>query len=371
MKDVPIILVGNTGDCPDIEYATGFKTVSAVVLIRAGKKNYMVVPGLEYTNALAKCRNTEVYTPESLGVPRHEKEKFGTAALMLLAKLRIRKAMVQPSFYHGIACLLQKKGIRLIITRKAIFPERAVKNAVEQKKIGEAQQAAVIAMRTAVEMIARSEPGAGRLLRFRGKHLTSELVKDVIRNVLIEHNCICRDLIVSCGTQTAIPHERGTGPLRVGEPVIMDIFPQNLDTGYWGDLTRTVVRGKASPVLERMYHAVKAAQNAALNVIRPGVSARSVHEAAVKEFERNGFRNQVLKGFPAGFIHGTGHGVGLAIHESPGIGFGSGRLKTGNVITVEPGLYYPDIGGVRIEDTVVVTPSGWRYLVPCEKRFEL
>jgi Xaa-Pro aminopeptidase len=151
----------------------------------------------------------------------------------------------------------------------------------------------------------------------------------------------------------------------------MDIFPQNMKTGYWGDLTRTVLRGKASPYHKKMYNAVKSAQAAALSALRPGVTGRSVHLAACRELERRGFPVMFPDDQRKGFRHGTGHGVGLCIHEPPGINMYCGRLKKGQVVTVEPGWYDPQVGGVRIEDTVVITAHGWKYLVPCEKRFEI
>jgi Xaa-Pro aminopeptidase len=152
----------------------------------------------------------------------------------------------------------------------------------------------------------------------------------------------------------------------------MDIFPQHLEHGYWGDLTRTVVRGKAPARLRRMYQAVRAAQAAALAAIRPGVKCATVHERAAAEMKRRGFATVMEGAEASGFIHGTGHGVGLSIHEEPALADGvDGRLRAGHVVTVEPGLYYPGFGGVRIEDTVVVTPGGWRYLAPCEKRLEV
>lgn len=370
MKTNAILLAGGANDCPDIEYASGFRAVDPVVFVRQGKNDFLVVPVLERAHAAGKSR-ARVFTPESLEIPAGERGRLSAWALAIVKKLGIRTVTAASTLYHGIAAVLAKNNVRIIVVKKPLFPERAVKSAAEIRKIADAQQAAVIAMRKAVELIAGTDIDSSGALRARGKVLTCEHVKTVIQEVLVAHNCICRDLIVSCGPRTAVPHERGTGPMRAGEPIIMDIFPQHLETGYWGDLTRTLVRGKASPVLERMYQAVKAAQTAALGILKAGINGSTVHREAVKEFEKRGFRNQVLKGMQAGFIHGTGHGVGLTIHESPALGFAPVRLRSGNVVTVEPGLYYPDIGGIRIEDTVVVTAGGWRYLVPCEKRFEV
>jgi Xaa-Pro aminopeptidase len=164
------------------------------------------------------------------------------------------------------------------------------------------------------------------------------------------------------------PHERGHGPLRAGQPIVIDIFPRHKVHGYWGDITRTVARGPVLPAVRRMYGAVKAAQQAALRRLKPGVSGVTVHQTVEQVLEERGFKTRVGDGVAEGFIHGTGHGVGLDIHEAPPLGKSKGRLRAGHVVTVEPGLYYPGLGGVRVEDTVVITRGGWRYLATCPKR---
>ncbi len=171
--------------------------------------------------------------------------------------------------------------------------------------------------------------------------------------------------------QVTDPHERGHGPLYAGQAIILDIFPRSEKTGYWGDLSRTVCRGSAAPGLKKLYNAVKAAQAAALRAVKPGVCADEVHSAAQAVFERRGYETKEVDGRHTGFIHGTGHGVGLDIHELPRVGISGEILEEGNIVTVEPGLYYPGLGGIRIEDTIAVTSKGWRYLAPCGKKFEL
>jgi len=283
----------------------------------------------------------------------------------------VRRVKVPGSFPHGVAVRLQRKGIRVDVAEKDLFPERAVKRPDELRKIKETQQAAVIAMRTAIETVAASEIDGRWFLVWKRKKLTAGDVRRIITRVLVEHDCLSTETIVAGGKQAVDPHERGEGPLRAHETIVNDIFPRHLTHGYWGDLTRTILKGEAPASLRTMYQAVKAAQTAALNRVRAGARGAAVHRAAVAEFERRGFKTVVADGKGSGFVHSTGHGVGLAIHEGPTVGPGPGRLKIGNVITIEPGLYYPGIGGIRIEDTIVVTRTGWRYLVPCEKQFEV
>jgi Xaa-Pro aminopeptidase len=283
----------------------------------------------------------------------------------------VQAVTVPGTFPLGAAERLRRGGVKLRVGADPLFPRRAVKRADELGRIRQAQQAAVIAMREAIERIRRAEPGRDGVLELEGATLTSERLRRGIHQRLLDLDCQARDTIVAGGPASADPHETGSGPLRAGEPVVLDIFPQHLDHGYWGDLTRTVVRGRAAPRLRRMYAAVKAAQAAALAAVRPGVCCATVHRAASRELDRRGFGSHIEDGRAVGFIHSTGHGVGLAIHEPPAVSLNRTRLRSGHVITVEPGLYYPDIGGIRIEDTIVVQPGGWQYLVPCEKRFEL
>lgn len=119
-----------------------------------------------------------------------------------------------------------------------------------------------------------------------------------------------------------------------------------------------------------MYETVLAAQKKAFGMVKPGVKAADVHNAICDLFEEHGY-DTYRSGSKAGFIHSTGHGVGLDIHELPSVGENEALLEAGNVITIEPGLYYPEIGGIRLEDMVLVTENGCQNLTGLEKRFVL
>ena len=179
--------------------------------------------------------------------------------------------------------------------------------------------------------------------------------------------------IIACGIQCAAPHNIGSGPVKAGEPVVADIFPRSDASGYWGDMTRTFLKGKAPKSLMRAYNAVKKASETAMSMIRAGVIAADVHTAASETMAELGFRTgRGRDGMPCGFIHGLGHGVGLEIHEGPRVSpLNRKPLRSGNVISVEPGLYYPEWGGIRLEDLVVVTKDGYRNFNSMEKEFEI
>jgi Xaa-Pro aminopeptidase len=365
-----VLLVGNAAACPDIEYASGFRPDDPVVFLQYKRHRTLLVGEIDAGRAERPGKQVEIVTPNSLGLAKRERKSLSTMALALLRRAGIKKVVVPPFFPYAVAKRLEKAGIKLSIDQE-VFPQRAVKTTEEIGMVRQSQQAAVIAMRAAVATISASSIERDGTLVLRGGALTSDNVRVVIRRTLFDHNCVARDIIVSNGRQSADPHEPGHGELLAHEPIIIDIFPQHTAHGYWGDITRTVVRGQPSRQLAKMYHAVKAAQAAALHEVRPGVSSSTVHKAAAAEIRRRGFLTRTKDGQAEGFIHTTGHGVGLEIHEAPSVGPIGSRLRCGNVITIEPGLYYPELGGVRLEDTIVVTSNGWRYLAPCEKRLEV
>jgi Xaa-Pro aminopeptidase len=192
------------------------------------------------------------------------------------------------------------------------------------------------------------------MLSYKGDVLTSERVRTEIHKRLIDFGCRGIDTIVSCAGDTAIPHVAGSGSLSAGQPIIIDIFPRNDATGYVSDMTRTVSKGEPEPAILEMYDAVRAAQDLAASLVAPGKTGPGIHQAVVNYFKDHGFESNTK-----GFIHNLGHGVGLAVHELPSVGPNGGDLTAGNVITLEPGLYYPGTGGVRLEDMGVVTDAGF------------
>jgi Xaa-Pro aminopeptidase len=230
---------------------------------------------------------------------------------------------------------------------------RSVKSPDEIKNIRQVQRSTERAMNAALSLLRKSKP-VGETLMYRDRPLTSEGVKATIQKELIGHGCIARDTIVSCGPETAIPHRAGKGPLRPDEPIVIDIYPQNEESGYFADMTRTVVKGEPSQEIADMFRAVCGAQAHAISCIRAGISGPDLQQEIVDLFKEQGYESNA-----EGFIHNLGHGIGLEVHEAPILGIGGGNLRAGNVITIEPGLYYPAYGGIRLEDMGVVTENGF------------
>lgn len=367
-----MVLIGGSADASDLRYATGYSGVDPSVFVGCGRSQVLVVPLLEKGRAIREAHaGIKVVTPNDLAIRKSERRRMSGWILAVLREHRCRTVTVSGVCPAGIVQRLQRRGVRVRIAKESLLPERAVKTAREVKSIQVAQTAAVAAMAAAVRFIADTRIAADGSLTHSGRRVTADDVRRVIDVALVERDCIGTGTIVACGRQGADPHERGSGPLKAHEPIVLDIFPQHRRSGYWGDLTRTVVRGKASPVVKRMFAAVRDAHRKAMNATRAGAPLRKVHGAAEETLRARGFVTSVKGHIPEGFVHSTGHGVGLDIHESPAVAALDGRLRAGNVVTIEPGLYYTKIGGMRIEDTVLVTRRGAGILARAPIRLEV
>jgi Xaa-Pro aminopeptidase len=227
-------------------------------------------------------------------------------------------------------------------------------------------------MGEAIRVLRSAKIGRDRRLTYRNAPLTSEKLRAAIDSAIVQEGGLASHTIVAGGKQGCDPHEPGHGPLRAHEPIILDIFPRSQATGYFGDITRTVVRGCASEAIRKLYDTVFQGQQAAFEKMRAGVPTADVHRTVQELFGRLGYKTGKHNGRMQGFFHGTGHGLGLEIHEVPRTGPNSpGVLKRGQVVTVEPGLYYPELGGVRLEDVALVTRRSPRNLTRFEKVFEI
>jgi Xaa-Pro aminopeptidase len=236
--------------------------------------------------------------------------------------------------------------------------QRRAKDEQEIEWLRKAQSVTEGAIRLACEMIANARANADGTLQTGGSELTSERVRSEVDIWLLRQGFVAMPSIIAGGPQGADCHDIGSGALRTGQPVIFDIFPKDRSTGYHGDCTRTVVHGEISDGLTAMHAAVVDAKRNATAVARAGVSGEEVHLAAIAQIRAHGFQ----VGIPddsepddyCGMVHGTGHGIGLDVHEPPLLDFKGPPLVVGDAITIEPGLYCKAIGGIRVEDMVVV-----------------
>jgi Xaa-Pro aminopeptidase len=370
-KSNPLLLVSNTANSVEMQYICGTCPPECAVLLKKGRNITLLVSEME-SNRLNRLvtPGISVINPAQIGIKSGS--GFSKWAIELLKSKKINIVDVSPDFPIGIADSLKRAKIKLEIAKTSLCPKREIKNEGEIKAVQMSQRAAVAGMKAAIQQISESKiSSSGKLMQ--GKiALTSERVRATICHTMLDHDCMAQETIVAGGPLSADPHERGEGPLFAGQPIVIDIFPRSGKTGYWGDITRTVCRGPASAELKKQYNAVKAAQAAQLKAVKAGMGADTIHQIGVDLMESRGFKTETIDNVPQGFIHGTGHGVGLEIHEAPRVSSANDKkLRAGHIITIEPGLYYPEIGGVRIEDTIAVTQDGYKMLCPCAKKLEI
>lgn len=282
-----------------------------------------------------------------------------------------RAFRVADDFPAALYIKLTKLGLKLVFADGQLFPEREIKTAWEAECIREGNRLCSVGF-TVAEKILRAAKIKGRTLIHRGKVLTSEQLRFAIETAIHAQGGNPQDTIVAGGDQACDPHERGSGPLRPHELIIIDIFPRVVKTGYFGDMTRTYLKGRPREVQRRLVATVREAQQRATKAVRAGVDGRAVHAACTDCFAEAGYETKRGKNGSIGFIHGTGHGLGLAVHDpgrmSAAVAY---PLLKGSVMTVEPGLYYPGLGGCRWEDVVQVTATGTKALSRHPYRWEI
>jgi Xaa-Pro aminopeptidase len=353
------VMIGSSENA-DMRYITRFITTDQVVYVRKrGDAGAIIVSQMEYERASRETA-VGVMTRAEAGLIRildKEKDRWRALAVMI-NDLAGGPVLVPPDFPYALGKNLSDLTA-VHVDQSTIATMRARKKKAEIAEIRKVQAATEAAMEKAMTMISRSMPKKGVLQLGRGP-LTSERVRTAMHRLLLDRGCLARDTIVSCGKDTAVPHITGSGPLLEEEPIVIDVFPRSAVSGYFTDMTRTVSKGTPSADIFEMYGAVRDAQDHASAMLRPGITGAEVHQSVVDFFHDHGYAEGT-----EGFIHNLGHGVGLEVHELPVVGPSGGKLKQGNVVTNEPGLYYKKIGGVRLENIGVITKTG----IDCITRF--
>ncbi|MFK7884941.1 MAG: M24 family metallopeptidase [Phycisphaerales bacterium] len=281
----------------------------------------------------------------------------------MLVQHGVRTARVDRSLSYSFAHHLIERGISLSYDPELGVKTRRSKDSQEIKHLRQAQSLTEDVMRIACETVARAEVDSDGILHHEGDVLTSERIRTMIDIYCLNHGASnAHGSIVACGPVGADCHHRGEGPIQTGQPVIIDIFPMINATHYNGDCTRTVVHGDISPAVASMHRAVIEAKQAAETATKPGATGDSIHRAAIDAIKRHGYST----GLPAAdadptftsMVHGTGHGIGLDVHEPPLLDVNGPEIVIGDALTIEPGLYCAAVGGLRVEDMVIVTPDG-------------
>jgi len=384
MKKTAKLLISGSEHFADMLYVSGMFVPDAFVVIGVVEDNstrwHGLFSPLEVDRAKSQSKLHEVHL-DSLW---HEQAKtlgwktsLATAAAAFMQNQGISEVLVPADFGLLAAEELRELGFRVTPSPASLFPERVIKSEAEIAQLTIAERLTKESMHAAENFLAACSIDNQQSILFPNNHeqageiVTSEAVRAVIETYLISKGAVPSHTIVACGSQSADPHDMGSGPLQANKPIIIDIFPRLVSTGYWGDMTRTYVKGKASADLTKMYQTVFEGQDIGLNMVAAGINTSDIHAKITKHFDNQGFKTGMVNGKQGGFFHGTGHGVGLDIHEAPRVSKNGAILEQRQVITIEPGLYYADIGGVRLEDLVVVRASGCDNLTQFHRRLEI
>ena len=367
------LIVATSETDADLLYATHFFAPDPFIFLQQNGKRTLVLSDLEIDRArrTAKADEFVQYSDIERDVQGRSKKSppYEKVLVRFLRDRGVKSATVPANFPLGYARELAAARIQLRPSNGQFWPERARKTDRELDLMRRALRITEVGLSKAMDVLKASRPGPGQRLRWLGKPLTSEILRAEIDSAILRAGGQPGGTIVAGGDQACDPHERGSGPLLANSLIILDIFPRDAKSGYFGDLTRTVVRGRASEAQRKLWDTVKAGQTLALKRIKAGVDGMGIHKAIQDLFEKRGYSTGVRQRRRVGFFHGTGHGLGLEIHEYPRLQ--KVTLKTGQALTVEPGLYYPGVGGVRLEDVVIVEHDGCKILSRFPKQLEI
>jgi Xaa-Pro aminopeptidase len=364
--------------CPetnaDLLYLCGFRAPDAFAYLETAGKKHILLNDLEIDRGRAEANVDFVESYSEVSklaekTPGKTRSYAKVVATWLLSK-SVEEVKVPSDFPLGHARDLKKAGIDVKPVRGPFVPEREIKTRPEVHALENAIRIAEAGMTRGIEVLRSSKILANGALSFNGTHLTSELMRIEMETAVVRAGGEARgDTIVAGGEQACDPHNRGTGQLFANQLIILDIFPRDIRSCFHGDITRTVVRGRASEEQRRLWNTCLEGQKLALDAIKPGTEGRIIHNTVKNFFTDQGYATEIKNGRWQGFFHGTGHGLGLEVHETPR--FSDAVFQPGQILTVEPGIYMPGLGGVRHEDVILVTKTGCKLLTKLPKPFEI
>jgi Xaa-Pro aminopeptidase len=369
---VPDVLIhGDTMRSPELRHEVPVPIPDPFFYAETDGRRVVILHSLEIPRVREDAPELEIVPLDQLGLD----ELFASGkkpwevrlelAVRGCRELGIEQAVVPPSFPLEYADHLRANGVEVTIDRDLFDDRRRSKTETEVAGIRRAQRACEAALDASRELLRRAQPnGAG--LEIDGEPLTCERIKRVIEDVFADHDVEGSDMIVAHGPQTAVGHNMGSGQIAPDEPIVFDLFPRDKATGCYSDMTRTYVVGEPSNEVKEWHALVKHALETSTAGVKPGVNGSILFEQVCEQFHEAGYKTQLNKEpgevLEDGFFHSLGHGVGLEVHELPSLGRSGHDLVAGDVVTIEPGLYKPGHGGVRLEDIVLVTKDGYEVL---------
>ena len=375
-----ILIIGDTMRNPELRHEVPLGIPDPFVYAEVEGRRIVAISAMEATRVEAlgiglEVRPTEEFGADEIrrsGLDVHEAAK--QLNLRIVKGLGIDRATVPRGFPLGFADALRAAGVELTVDQELFDDRRRRKSEHELAGIRRAQKAAEAGVAVARDLLGRSERVNGGL-SVDGETLTCELLKERIQAEFLRHGALAEEMIVSHGPQTAVGHDMGSGAIGANDVVLLDLFPVDLESACYADLTRTLAVGDAPDEIPEWHALCGEALELAAAEVRPGADGRAIHRLASEFFAERGFPTLLTKPegevLRDGFYHGLGHGVGLEVHEAPGLGMLGQELVAGDVITIEPGLYRHGFGGVRVEDLLLVTEDGYERLTDCPYDLEI
>jgi len=369
------LMIADSENNADMLYATGMFVPDAFIAIEMDGHWHGLFSPLEVGRAQkeSNLHQSHLDTPWRQAAESAGYKGLAGIAAAFLKHHAIKQVQVPADFPLAYAEQLRSWGVEVRAAEGGFFPGRAVKSEFELRSLAKSEALTRRSMQQGEAYLAACGVGDDGILRDpeTGKKVKSADVRRVIEVFLIANGAMPAHTIVACGKEGADPHNIGHGFIRAQQTIIIDIFPRVLSTGYWGDMTRTYVKGKASPEIKRLYQTVLEGQDIGLSMVAAGMDGAVIHQKITDHFDAQGYPTKMIRGKQTGFFHGTGHGVGLQIHEAPRISVRSDILQANQVVTVEPGLYYPGLGGIRLEDMVIVRDGGCDNLTKYKRKLEI
>lgn len=345
-----------------------FISPDAFLALKIGNKTIAFVSELEYGRCNAESTFTETYLLSD--IRKILKEKLPTLPYWLALFKYLKEKFCIDAFiipHNFPAKIYSEISSQVPIKFDPTFfnNQRAIKTNQEVDEIKTACQLTASTIDYAKSILRKCIVKNG-ILYFDNEILTSERLRSFMEVFCLQHGGISQGTIIACGKDAVNPHCQGAGPLYKNELIVIDFFPRLKESHYYGDMTRTVLVGECSSQQKELYQCVLQCQHELILRVKPGVHVRSLMEFAVQFFENKGYGLKKSENNYEGFIHSVGHGLGLDLHEYPSVSYNDTLLQPGMVITIEPGLYFKTIGGVRIEDDVLVTENGCKVLSKCD-----
>ena len=361
-----VLIFGDTVRCPELRVEVPHSVADPFLYVERNGDRYTVVRSLEAAR-MSEIEGMTVLPLESLGLDEYVANGLDSDAAMLeiaaraCAELGVREAVVPAGFPLELADRLRAAGVVLDVDRALFTARRRSKTTRQLEGIRRAQVAAEAGTRAAADLLRAADEIDG-VLHLDGEPLTSERLKQAVAEAFLANGATAEDFIVAHGEQTCIGHHMGSGPIGCWQPITVDLWPRDVESGFHTDMTRTFVVGRVSDELADYHRLCLEVHERVIPAIRPGVTGRELHTIASEVVEAGGYPTQLSKKpgevLLDGFFHGLGHGVGLDVHEDPPLDLSGGALVAGDVVAVEPGCYRQGYGGVRLEDLVLVTDDG-------------